>query len=43
MGLSADFTIETLQAQYIQILKGKHLWTKILYPARLLFKIQGEK
>ena len=46
--LSDDFSIETLQArrewQYIfKVLKGKYLQPRIFYPARILFKIEGEK
>uniref|UniRef100_A0A4X1SWS6 L1 transposable element RRM domain-containing protein n=1 Tax=Sus scrofa TaxID=9823 RepID=A0A4X1SWS6_PIG len=45
--LSADFSTETLQArrecQYIsKVLKGKKLQPRILYPARIPLKIEGE-
>ena len=42
--LSADFSIETLQARrqwqdIFKVLKGKNLQPRILYPARISFKI----
>ena len=42
--LSADFSTETLQARtewydIFKVIKGKKLQSKILYPARLLFKL----
>ena len=45
--LTAAFSAETLQArrecQYIfKVLKGKSLQQKLLYPARISFKIDGE-
>ena len=45
--LSADFSTETLQARrewqnIFKVLRGKNLQTKILYPARLSFRIGGE-
>lgn len=45
--LSADFSTETLQARkewqdIFKVLKGKNLQPRILYPARISFKIQGE-
>ena len=45
--LSADFSTETLQARrewqdIFKVLKGKNLRTRILYPARISFKIEGE-
>ena len=44
--LSADFSTETPQPRkewqdIFQVLKGKNLQPKILYPARLKFKIKG--
>ena len=43
----ADLSVETLQArrewQYIfKVLKGKNLQSRLLYPARISFKIDGE-
>ena len=45
--LSADFSIETLQArrewqEIFKLLKGKNMQPRILYPARISFKIEGE-
>ena len=45
--LSADFSIETLQARrewkdIFKVLKGKNLQPRILYPARISFKLEGE-
>ena len=45
--LSADFSTESLQAKrewhdIFKALKGKNLQPKILYPARLSFRIEGE-
>uniref|UniRef100_A0A8D1BM87 L1 transposable element RRM domain-containing protein n=1 Tax=Sus scrofa TaxID=9823 RepID=A0A8D1BM87_PIG len=45
--LSADFSTETLQARresqdILKVLKGKKLQPRILYPARISFKIEGE-
>ena len=45
--LSADFSTETLQARREQkdifkVLKGKNLQPRILYPARISFKLEGE-
>ena len=45
--LSADFSTETLQARrewqdIFKVLKGKTLQPRILYPARISFKIEGE-
>ena len=37
--LSADFSSETLQAR---VMKGKNLQPRILYPARLSFRFDGE-
>ena len=44
--LSADFSTETLQARkgwqdIFKVLKGKNLQPRILYPARISFKIEG--
>ena len=46
--LSADFSVETLQAgrewyNIFKVLKGKRLQPRILYLARLLFRMEGEK
>ena len=45
--LSADFPTETLQARrewhdIFKVMKGKKLQPKILYPARLFFRFDGE-
>ena len=45
--LSADFSTETLQGRkewqgVFKVLKGKNLQPRIFYPARILFKIEGE-
>ena len=45
--LSADFSTETLQARrewhnIFNMMKGKSLQPRILYPARLSFRIEGE-
>ena len=45
--LSADFSTEMLQARrewqdIFKVLKWKHLQLRILYPARLSFRIEGE-
>ena len=45
--LSADFSTETLQTQRewqdtFKVLKGKNLQPRMLYPARISFKIEGE-
>ena len=45
--LSIDFSAETLQARkewhdIFKVLKGKNLQPRILYPARLSFRIEGE-
>ena len=47
MRLSADSSAETLQARrewqdIFKILKGKNLHPRLLYPARISFKIDGE-
>ena len=45
--LTADLSAETLQARrewqdIFKVLKGKNLQPRLLYPARILFKIDGE-
>ena len=45
--LRGDFSAETLQARrdwqdIFKVLKGKNLQPRILYPARLLFRIDGK-
>ena len=45
--LSADFSAETLQARreqhnILKVMKGKNLQPRILYPARLSFRFDGE-
>ena len=45
--LSADFSTETLQARkeqhdILNVMKGKNLQSRILYPARLSFRCDGE-
>ena len=45
--LSADFSTETLQARrewhdIFKVMKGKNLQPRILYPARLSFRFNGE-
>ena len=45
--LSADFSTETLQARrgwhdIFKVMKGKKLQPRILYPARLYFRFDGE-
>ena len=45
--LTADLSAETLQARrerqdIFKVLKGKNLQPKLLYPARISFKINGE-
>ena len=45
--LAADFSAETLQARMewcdiFKVMKGKKLQPKILYPARLYFRFDGE-
>ena len=47
IGLTADLSAETLQARkewqdIFKVLKGKNLQPRLLYPARILFKIHGE-
>ena len=46
--LSVDFFTETLQAgrewqDIFKVLKGKNLQPRVLYPARLSFRIEGER
>ena len=45
--LSADFSKETLQArrgwqEVFQVMKGKDLHTRLLYPAKLSFRMKGK-
>ena len=45
--LSADFSTETLQARrewhdVLNVMKGKNLQPRLLYPARLSFRFEGE-
>ena len=45
--LTADLSIETLQARrewqdIFKVLKGKNLQPKLLFPARISFRIDGE-
>ena len=45
--ISADFSTETLQArrewqEIFKVLKGKNMQSRILYPARISFKMEGE-
>ena len=45
--LTADLSAETLQARrewqdIFKVLKGKNLQQRVLYPARISFKIDGE-
>ena len=45
--ITADLSAETLQARtewqdIFKVLKGKNLQPRLLYPARILFKIDGE-
>ena len=45
--LSADFSAETLQARrewhdILNMMKGKNLKPRLLYPARLSFRFEGE-
>ena len=47
IGLTADLPVETLQARgewqdIVKVLKGKNLQPRLLYPARISFKIDGE-
>ena len=45
--LTADFSAETLQARrewrdILQVMKGKNLQPRLLYPARISFRFDGE-
>ena len=45
--LSADFSKETLQArrgwkEVFQVMKGKNLYPRLLYPAELSFRMEGQ-
>ena len=45
--LSADFSKETLQAirgwqEVLEVMKGKDLHPKLLYPAKLSFRMEGQ-
>ena len=45
--LSADFSKETLQArrawkEVFEVMKGKHLHPRLLYPAKLSFRMEGQ-
>ena len=45
--LSADFSVETLQARrewqdILKVMKGKNLQPRLLYPARISFRLDGE-
>ena len=45
--LSADFSKETLQArrgwkEAFQVMKGKDLYPRLLYPAKLSFRMEGQ-
>ena len=45
--LSEDFSTETLQARrewhdILNVIKGKNLQPRLLYPARLSFRFEGE-
>ena len=47
IGLTADLSAETLQARrewqdIFKVLKGRNIQTRLLYPARISFKIDGE-
>ena len=46
-GLSADFSKETLKArrgwkEVFQVMKGKDLQPRLLYPAKLSFRMEGQ-
>ena len=46
--LSADFSKESLQArrgwkEVFQVMKGKDLYPKLLYPAKLSFRMEGQE
>ena len=45
--LSADFSKETLQArrgskEELEVMKGKDLYPRLLYPAKLSFRMKGQ-
>ena len=45
--LTADFSAETLQARrewqdIFKVMKGKNLQPRLLYPARISFRLDGE-
>ena len=45
--LSADFSKETLQArrgwkEVFKVMKGKDLYPRLLYPAKLSFRMEGQ-
>ena len=45
--LSADFSKETLQArrgwkEVLKVMKGKDLYPRLLYPAKLSFRMEGQ-
>ena len=42
--LSADFSKETLQARrgWLKVMKGKDLHPRLLYPAKLSFRMEGQ-
>ena len=44
--LSADFSKETLQARRLEkvfkVMKGKDLYPRLLYPAKLSFRMEGQ-
>ena len=47
MRLSADFSKETLQArrgwkEVFEVMKGKDLHPRLLYPAKLSFRMEGQ-
>ena len=47
MRLSADFSKETLQAgrgwkEVFKVMKGKDLHPRLLYPAKLSFRMEGQ-
>ena len=47
MRLTADFSAETLQARrewhdILKVMKGKNLQPRLLYPARISFRFDGE-
>ena len=47
IGLSADFSKETLQArrgwkEVFKVMKGQDLYPRLLYPAKLSFRMEGQ-